>query len=331
MKSRTKWGLAAVGLIAVAILFFAMRSGDSDDGEAPVFVRMVSGPAGGSWYPLGAKIAQVLEQEITEIATSSGPGGGVSNVKDINQRNAEIGFSYANTTYDGYMGRGKYREAQTNVRHFATLYPAAFQAAVRRDSAVRTYADLKDKHISPGKAGWSGTVIAEAVLKAYGITFDSIRANGGTVHYVDYADSVALMKDGHIDAFLGVTSVPQASFIDLNFKPGIRFLSIDDEHMAAILASNRGFIRNVIPKTAYDGMVADVPTIGSVTVMLVHKDLPDDLVYRMAQVFWANHASFAEVKKVWNEVKLENALMAVPVPVHPGAQRYYDEVGVGPK
>ena len=151
------------------------------------------------------------------------------------------------------------------------------------------------------------------------------------MHYVDYADSVALMKDGHIDAFLGVTSVPQASFIDLNFKPGIRFLSIDDERMAAILAGNRGFIRTVIPKTAYDGMAADVPTIGAVTVMLVHKDLPDDLVYRMAQVFWANHARFAEVKKVWNEVKLENALMAVPVPVHPGAQRYYDEVGVGPK
>ncbi|MCH8844661.1 MAG: hypothetical protein IID61_16995, partial [SAR324 cluster bacterium] len=94
--------------------------------------------------------------------TSSGPGGGVSNVKDINQRNAEIGFSYGNTTYDGYLGRGKYREAQKNVRHFATLYPAAFQAAVRRDSAVRTYADLKDKHISP--ASGSGPALVRAIV-----------------------------------------------------------------------------------------------------------------------------------------------------------------------
>ena len=109
MNSRTKWGLAAVALIAVAVVYFAMRSGGADGGEAPVFVRMVSGPAGGSWYPLGAKIAQVLEQEIPGIATSSGLGGGVSNVKDINQRNAEIGFSYGNTTYVGYVGRGKYR------------------------------------------------------------------------------------------------------------------------------------------------------------------------------------------------------------------------------
>ena len=140
MKSRTKWGLAAVGLIAVAILFFAMRSGDLDDGEAPVFVRMVSGPAWGSWYPLGAKIAQVLEEEIPGIAISNGPGGGLNNVMDINQRNAEMSFSYGNTTYVGYVGRGKYRGAQKNVRHFATLYPGAFQAAVRRDSAVRTAA-----------------------------------------------------------------------------------------------------------------------------------------------------------------------------------------------
>ncbi len=79
MNPRTKWGMAAVAVIAVAISYFAMRSGAPDGGGEPVFVRMVSGPAGGNWYPLGAKIAQVLEAEIPGIATSSGPGGGVSN------------------------------------------------------------------------------------------------------------------------------------------------------------------------------------------------------------------------------------------------------------
>ncbi len=108
-------------------------------------------------------------------------------------------------------------------------------------------------------------------------------------------------------------------------------MSVAEDRMAAILADNPGFIRTVIPKTAYEGMAEDVPTIGSVTVMLVHKDVPEDLVYRMVKVFWANHAQFAEVKKVWNDALLENALMAAPVPVHPGAQRYYDEVGVARK
>ena len=119
--------------------------------QAETFVRMVSGPAGGSWYPLGAKIAEVLGQEVPGIATSNGPGGGVGNVKDVNKGDAEVGWSYAHTAYNGYTGTGKFDSPQTNVRHFATLYPAALQTAVPKSSSIMSYADMKDKSISPGK------------------------------------------------------------------------------------------------------------------------------------------------------------------------------------
>jgi TRAP-type uncharacterized transport system substrate-binding protein len=108
-----------------------------------------------------------------------------------------------------------------------------FQIAVPRKSAIRSIADLKDRNISPGKAGWSGTAFAQAVLAAYGITFDSIKRNGGAVHHVDYSDSVALLKDGHIDAFLPLASVPQSSLMELDFEPGIRLLSIDEAAVSA--------------------------------------------------------------------------------------------------
>ncbi|MEE9251115.1 MAG: TAXI family TRAP transporter solute-binding subunit, partial [Alphaproteobacteria bacterium] len=76
--------------------------------NAETFVRMVSGPAGGSWYPLGAKIAEILGREVPGIATSNGPGAGVGNVKDVNKGEAEIGWSYAHTAYNGYSGGGKF-------------------------------------------------------------------------------------------------------------------------------------------------------------------------------------------------------------------------------
>ncbi len=83
-----------------------------------------------------------------------------------------------------------------------------------------------------------------------------------------------------------------------------------------------------MPAGVYESVEEDIKTLGIVTNMVVHKDLPEDLVYNMCKVFWDNHAAFVEVKEVWNRVKLEDALNGAAIPVHPGAQRCYDELGV---
>ncbi|MEL7468825.1 MAG: TAXI family TRAP transporter solute-binding subunit [Pseudomonadota bacterium] len=296
--------------------------------NADQFVRMVSGPSGGSWYPLGAKIMQVLEENIDGIATSNTSGGGISNVLSVNGGDAEVGFSYAHTTANGFNGVGKFSKEQPDVRHFATLYGSMFQVAVREDSDIQSFADLKDKNISPGKAKWTGTAFAESILKHYGISFDDIKANGGTVHHVNYTESVALMKDGHIDVFMAATNMPQASFLELEQSPGIRFIGLPKEDQQAIIAANPGYIEGVMPAGVYQSLDKDLNSLGIVVNMVVHKDLPDDLVYNMCKVFWANHGTFAEVKSVWNRVEQAKALDGVAIPVHPGAQKCYDELGV---
>ncbi len=319
-----KYFLLTMGLMAPLLLAGASASGQP-------FVRMVSSPADGSWYPLGAKIMEVLGTEVPGIATSNGPGGGVSTVQDVNKGAAEIGWSHAHTAYNGMHGEGKFDKPQENIRYFATLYPGALQTAVPRDSDITSYADLKDKNLSPGKAKWSGFAATESLLKYYGFTIEEVKKNGGTIHNVSYGDSVALMKNGHIDAVMALTSVPQASLIELNYKPGIRLLGVEPDILEKFLADNPGYIRHDIPKTAYENMAADVPTLGVVTVLVVHKDLPEDVAYNMAKALWDNHGEFAKVKDVWNTVSLENALLGAPIPVHPGAMRYYEEQGVQKK
>lgn len=299
--------------------------------NADTFVRMVSGPAGGSWYPLGAKIMQTMQDQIPGIATSNTSGGGISNIKAVSGGDAEIGWSYAHTAYNGYTGGGKFEGAkQEGISYFATLYPATFQVAVRKDSPITSFEDMKGANISPGKSGWTGTAFAESILKSYGFGFDDIKANGGTVSFVSYTESVALMKDGHVDVFMAATSVPQASFIELNHSPGLRFIGLPQAKMDEIVNANPGYIRGKIPAGAYEGVDKDIPSLGIVTNMVVSSELPDDLVYQMTKVFWDNHAAFAEVKKVWNSVTLENALNGAAIPVHPGAMRYYEEMGVKP-
>jgi TRAP transporter TAXI family solute receptor len=296
--------------------------------QADTFVRMVSGPSGGSWYPLGAKIMQVMEENIDGISTSNTSGGGISNVLAVAGGDAEVGFSYAHTTANGYNGVGKFNSKQEDVRHFATLYGSMFQVAVHEDSDIKTFADMKDKNISPGKAKWTGTAFAESILGHYGITFDSIRANGGTVHHVGYTESVALMKDGHIDVFMAATNMPQASFLELEQSPGIRFIGLPKDDQAAIIAANPGYLEGTMPAGVYQSVTEDTHSMGIVVNMVVSKDLPDDLVYNMCKVFWANHGTFAEVKSVWNRVEQAKALDGVAIPVHPGAQKCYDELGI---
>lgn len=311
---------------AVAAAAIAVAAGPV---SADTFVRMVTGPSGGSWYPLGAKIMQVFDDEVEGIATSSTSGGGVSNIKAVDAGDAEIGWSYAHTAANGFVGRGKFDEPHENVRHFATLYPAMFQMAVREDSDIQTIEDLAGANMSPGKTGWTGTAFAESILKAHGFSFEDVKAAGGTVHHVDYTESVALMKDGHVEAFMAATSMPQASFLELETSPGIRFIGLTAEKQQEIIDANPGYIPGVMPAGVYESIEEDVLTLGIVTNMVVSADLSDDLVYEMCMTFWDNHEEFAAVKGIWNRVKLENALDGVAIPVHPGAQRCYDELGVG--
>lgn len=297
--------------------------------HADQFLRMVSGPSGGSWYPLGAKIMQVMDDEIDGVTTSNTSGGGISNILAVNEGDAEIGFSYAHTAANGMNGTGKFTKPQKNVSHLATLYGSMFQVAVRADGPIKSFEDMKGANISPGKAKWTGTAFAEAILKEYGITFDNIRENGGTVHHVSYTESVALMKDGHVDVFMAATNMPQASFLELEQSPGIRFIGIDDPaKQQKILDDNPGFVLGVMPKGVYESIDADLNTLGITVNMVVNSDLPDDLVYKMCKSLWANYDKFVEVKSIWERVKQEDALKGVAIPVHPGAQKCYDELGV---
>jgi len=311
-------------LVMVMVSIFLITSAPQAEQK---FLRMFSGPEGGSWYPLGSAMMGIVEKA-TGISSSNGPGGGVGNCKAVNGGRADLGWTYTHTAYNAYNGRGKFDKKNTNLRHLMSLYPGVFQMAVPKSSKINTVADLKDKRIVPGKVGFSGTVIAELVLKAYDITFDNIKKNGGSVSYVGYSDSAALMKDGHSDCYMAVTSCPQSTIIDLNFQPGVRFLPVDKEHMDKILEMEPGLMATVIPAGAYKGLAADVPAVGTVTAIVIHKDVSDDLAYNIVKTLYANWPDLAEVKKqAIEDSKPENALLGARIPVHPGAMRYYKEMG----
>lgn len=310
--------LAATTILALA----------ASTASAETFVRMVTGPAGGSWYPLGAKVMEVLQRDVSGIRTSSGPGGGVGNVRNVGKGNAEMGWTFGFTAYNGFNGQGKFKKSYKDLRFFATLFPGILQTAVPAKSKIMSYADLKNKNISPGKLVFSGNVTVEKLLQLYGVTYGQIKKNGGTIHRVGYKDSVALMKDGHIDAFVGLTTAPNSSFIALDFSPGIRFLPVSGAIADKFVKQNPGFFKTNIKAGTYKGVTADVPTISTATVLITNKKVSDELVYKMTKAFWKAHGEIGKVNKSWSQVLLKTALLAAAIPTHPGAMKYYTEMGV---
>lgn len=315
-------------LLMITVAAAPLMVGGAAVNAADTFVRMLSGPAGGSWYPYGAKMMEMAGKQISGVSTSNGPGGGVGNARNINKQKAEFGWTFANTAYDAYTAKGKFKKPHTNLRFFANLFPGVLQSAVPAKSDIKTYNDLANKRLSPGKLTFSGNVAVEKLLGLYGITYAQVKKNGGNIHRVGYKDSVALMKDGHIDVFVGMTTAPNSSFIALDFSPGIRFLPVSDAIADKYVQQNPGFIKTSIKAGTYKNLKQDVPTIAAPTVLVTHKDVPDDLAYNMAKVIWENHGELVKMNKFWASVKLADALQGSAIPVHPGAMRFYREKGV---
>ena len=300
--------------------------------QADTFVRTISGPQGGAWYPYAAKMSDLFQKNIKGITTSTGPGGGVGNIRDVHRGNAEIGWTFGHTAAAGFTGGGPFKgQKQDNIRFFANLYPGLLQMAVRKDSKIKSLRDIGAARISPGKLTFAGNIAFEKLIKFYGFTYDGIKKAGGTIHRVGFSDGAALLKDGHIDLMVAMTTAPNAAYLSVDFRPGFRLLPVDDDIAGKYVAENPGFIKTKVSKSAYTSLTADVPAIAAPNIMIVHKNVSENLVYQLAKVVWDHHAEIAQVNKFWNNVKLADALEGAGIPVHPGALRYYKEKGVSKK
>jgi len=317
-----------LSVIGAVILCFGCRIAPELEPEKKS-LEMVSGLEGGSWYPLGSGIMHLVKANIKGVSTSNRPGGYVRNCKVLQRGDADLGWTYSHAAFDAYNGRPPFKKNLDKIQYLASLYSGIFQVAVPRKSTVYSYSDLANKRIVPGKFRYCGEVLARSILEIYGLTYDSIKKNGGVVTFVGYADAAALMKNGRLDAFMALASCPMSTIVDLNFRPGIRLLPLDKEHIKKFLENHPGYIETVIPKEAYKGMTEDVPTIGTVVSLICSADLSDEIVYRIVKAIFENLDKLAKIKKkAIAEVSLENALRGCKIPIHPGAKRYYDEHGV---
>jgi len=287
-------------------------------------LRIMTGPQGGAWYPLGGAIAEILKKEIPGTTASVLPGAGIINVQGVETIRADIGFGNSVSTVDGLAGREPFKAPVKNVRQLATLYMQYFQLVVLADAQIKGVPDLKGKSIAVQPRGNTGEQMTRELLQVYGLSYKDM----GKVSHVSYNDAVALMKDGHAQAYALISTVPASSVLDLASDRKIQMLSIPEDKFKELQKINSGYARREIPKGTYPGVDYPVQAFGTYTHLMIRGDLPDDLVYGITKALAKHAESLGAVVKDVKDLTVKEMALDVGVPYHPGALKYYKEAGV---
>jgi hypothetical protein len=289
------------------------------------FFRIGTGGTGGTYYPLGGIIANAISTDkvnVSAVATN----GSVANVNGIVGGSMESGFSQADVNAWAYTATGIYegKPKVEELRAIANLYPESVHIVVKKNSGIKTVADLKGKRVSIDEPG-SGTLVnARAILAAFGVTEKDIKPE-----YLKQQQSAEKLKDGSLDAYFQTTGYPQGTLTELAATNGFDLLAIDGEARDKILAQYKFFAKDTIP----DGVYKDVKGVETIAVgaqWITSSKQPDALVYEITKAMWSDKTRAAlDAGHAKGKVILkETALQGIGIPLHAGAEKFYKEAGL---
>ena len=303
------------------------------------FFRIGTGGVAGTYYPVGNLIAGIISNPPGArpcakgggcgvpglVATVQSSEGSIANIRGIMDGSLDSGFVQADVAYEAYHGLGEFAgRPATRLRAIAKLYNESTHLLVRGDSAVRTVADIAGLRISLDEPG-SGTLVdARLVLEAFGIDERRLEAV-----YVKPDIAVSMMRKERLDGFFVVAGYPTASVLEATGELGARLVPIKGEPVDRLIRRYPFFTYDLIPFGVYPRQPT-VETIGVGALWLVSADLEEELVYAITRALWAPFARrlLDNGHPKGREIRLENALESLTVPLHAGAERYYREIGL---
>jgi hypothetical protein len=284
-------------------------------------LKMMTGPQGGSWYPLGGAIQGIIEKNVPGTSVQVLPGAGISNVVGVQTGKAEMGFGNAVSSVDGVNGAEPFKGKQDNVCQVATLYFQYFHAVVLADAKVNTLGDAKGKALTTQQKGNTGEQMTRHALQVYGLDYGKM----SKVNHGNYTDSVSQLKDGHAQLFTLITTVPASSVMDIASARDIRVLEFPDDKFKALQKINKGYDKRIIKAGSYPKQNKDIQTIGTWTHLVASCKLPEQLVYNITKALAGNVENLGNVVAAVKGLSVKDMAADVGVPYHPGARKFYRE------
>ena len=292
--------------------------------HAQGFINVLTGGTSGVYYPLGVAIGKIFTDNIPDVKTQvQATKASVENLILLQQGRGEIAFTLGDSLKAAWEGdeEAGFKSRLDKLRTIGAIYPNYIQIVATADSGIKTLADLRGKSLSVG-APKSGTELnSRAILAAAGLSYKDI----GKVEYLPFAESVDLMKNRQLDATLQSAGLGVASLKDLSTSTDITVVSVPREVVDKI---GPPFVSVLIPANTYTGQDKDVPTAAVVNYLVTSSAVSDDLAYQMTRLVFESLPELANSHAAGKEIRLATAAVGSPVPLHPGAIRYYKEKGL---
>ncbi|WP_196258660.1 TAXI family TRAP transporter solute-binding subunit [Pelagibacterium limicola] len=294
---------------------------------APAFGQMqlsiATGGTGGAYYPIGGGLAELIGQHIDGYAAvAEVTGASVENMALIHNGGADFAIALGDTVYQAYTGTGAFEVGKVDALALAALYPNAVQIVVPAESDIQSLSDLRGKRVSVGAPGSGTEINAQAILHGNGMSYEDL-ASAQRLNFNETADAI---RDGDIDAGIWSVGPPTGSIISLAATRSIRLIPLTTEEIANAKELEPIFADYTLPEGIYDG-TAQTATVGIPNALVVPGDMDDDLAYQVTKLLFEEVEYLRSIHPATNDTTIEFSLGASPIPLHPGAIRYYEEVG----
>ncbi|MEX6500655.1 TAXI family TRAP transporter solute-binding subunit [Pseudomonas zhanjiangensis] len=291
---------------------------------APTFINILTGGTSGVYYPIGVALSQVYGSGIEGAKTSvQATKASVENLNLLQAGRGELALALGDSVADAWNGveDAGFKVPLKKLRAIAGTYPNYIQIVASKESGITSLADLKGKRVSVG-APKSGTELnARAIFAAAGMSYEDM----GKVEFLPYAESVELIKNRQLDATLQSSGLGMAAIRDLAATLPITFVAVPAEVTAKI--GNAAYQPAAIPAGTYDGQDVEVATVAITNILVSHEGVSDEVAYQMTKLMFDNLERLGNAHSAAKDIKLETAAKGLPIPLHPGAERFYKEVG----
>ncbi len=294
---------------------------------ATTFINILTGGTSGVYYPIGVALSQIYGHAIEGAKTSvQATKASVENLNLLQAGRGELALALGDSVSDAWNGveEAGFKTPLKKLRAIAGMYPNYIQIVASADAGIHALADLKGKRVSVG-APKSGTELnARAIFKAAGLSYEDL----GKVEFLPYAESMELIKNRQLDATLQSSGLGMAAIRDLASVVKINFVPIPEDVVKKI--GNAAYQSGVIPPNTYDGQTEAVPTATITNILVTRSGVADELAYQMTQLMFDNLDRLVTAHAAAKAISLDKASKNLPLPLHPGAERFYKEKGLLP-
>lgn len=289
------------------------------------FITVATGPTSGLYYPIGGAFSSVFQNNLGYKSSAQATGASVENINLILSGDADLAITMSDSVAQAYGAFGAFegKEPATDLRCLMGLYPNYVQLVTTSKSGIKKFEDLKGKKVGVGAPNSGVELNARMMYEAHGMTYEDSK-----VDYLSYGEAIDQMKNGLVDAAFVTSGIPNSTVSELGTVADIVIVPIEGEGLKKLIEKYPFFVEATIPKDTY-GTETDVTTATVRNIMLIRKDLPEEVVYDLTKGVFENIDSIkASHNTADKHISLENSQIGVNIPFHDGAIKYYKEMGI---